>query len=376
MKRPMHGHRPPAIEMRRSVAEVPPASAPAPSSAIEIRRGIADDDAERDAYVLAHARGTFFHRAGWRRVVEFVLGHEPSDWVARSNGALVGVLPLMRAPSLTTHRALISMPYAVYGGALGDSREIELALVRAATQQAEREGASRVELRYVDDPGLELAASNLYATFIADLPASVEQVLARMPKKARAEARKAREKHGLRLTEGIWYLDDLFRLYQTNKRSLGSPGLPHKFFWHLRKEFGDEVRVHAVHQGSDPIAAVMSFVWRNELVAYYSGSADGADKSFSASNFMYMALQEWGVERGLTRFDFGRSRKDSGAFSFKEHQGFAARDLNYRFHLVGNSKLPSLNPSNPRTKPLRDLWSKLPVSVTTRLSAPLSRYLP
>ena len=32
----------------------------------------------------------------------------------------------------------------------------------------------------------------------------------------------------------------------------------------------------------------------------------GADRKLSASNFMYMALREWAVEKGFRRFDFGR----------------------------------------------------------------------
>ena len=35
-----------------------------------LRAGLASEDARRDAYVRAHARGTFFHLSGWRRVVE------------------------------------------------------------------------------------------------------------------------------------------------------------------------------------------------------------------------------------------------------------------------------------------------------------------
>jgi FemAB-related protein (PEP-CTERM system-associated) len=356
--------------------QVQPATLDARAAPLEIRPGTSADDAARDAFVRAHPRATFFHQAGWRRAVERVMGHEPCDWIAARGGSIVGVLPLMRAPRLITHGALISMPYAVYGGAVGESREVEVALVQAAIAQADRERAGRLELRCIDDPGVPLVPSGLYATFIAELPDSVEQVLAGMPKKSRAEARKAREKHGLRLTEGIWYLDDLFRLFQTNKRSLGSPGLPHAFFWALCKEFSDSVRVHAVHRESQPIAAVMSFLWRDEVLAYYSGTAADADRNFSASNFMYMALREWSVAHGFKRFDFGRSRKDSGAFSFKEHQGFTGHDLEYRFHLVRDKHLPSLNPSNPKTQGLRDTWAKLPLRLTTRLSSTFAPYLP
>jgi FemAB-related protein (PEP-CTERM system-associated) len=348
----------------------------APSQALVIRSGTPADDAARDAYVRAHPEGTFFHLSGWRRVVEATLGHEPCDFVALRGERIAGVLPLMCAPGLVTKKALISMPYAVYGGPLGDDADVVHALTRAAMAEAERLGSSRLELRCQRDLGLDLRKSELYATFIRELPQRAELVLAGMPKKSRAEARKAREKHGLVLTEGIWYLDDFVRLFHQNKRSLGSPGLPHAFFWGLRKQFGDDVRLHVVHRERRPIAAVMSFLFRGDVLAYYSGTEEGVDREVSASNFMYLALQEWAVERGFKRFDFGRSRKDSGAFSFKEHQGFTPADLHYSFHLVRARELPSLNPSNPKTRVVRETWAKLPLKLTTVLSGELARYLP
>jgi predicted N-acyltransferase len=211
---------------------------------------------------------------------------------------------------------------------------------------------------------------------VRELPSAPEKVLEQMPKKARAEARKARDKHGLRLREGTWYLDDLVRLFHRNKRALGSPALPRAFFAALAQELAPDVTVHAVHHGGAPVAAVMSFLWRDTLLAYYAGSAEGADRELSASNFMYMALQEWAVERGLRRFDFGRSRKDAGAFQFKRHQGFEPRDLPYRVQLVTDLELPSFNPSNPRTRWMQETWRRLPLWATERLSGALARYLP
>jgi FemAB-related protein (PEP-CTERM system-associated) len=346
---------------------------------LTVRASEPGDDPARDRLALACPGASFFHLSGWRRAVERVFGHESRDLVALRGEELVGVLPLMRSPGLGLARAAhISMPYGVYGGPCGDSPEIELALVRAAVARAERERVGRLELRCQEElpGGLELERSDLYATFVQELPASPGEVLGSLPKKARAEARKARQRHGLRLTEGRWYLEDLSRLFQVNKRQLGSPALPLLWFQTLLDVFGERVRVHLVQRGSLPVAAVMSFLWRDTLMAYYAGSAPDADRELSASNFMYMALREWAVEQGLRRFDFGRSRTDSGAYRFKEHQGFSARPLPYSFHLVRDRERPSFHPSNPRTQVLRDTWARLPAALTRRLSQHLSRYLP
>ena len=91
---------------------------------------------------------------------------------------------------------------------------------------------------------------------------------------------------------------------------------------------------------------------------------------------MYLALQEWAVARGFKRFDFCRSRVDSGAYEFKRHQGFEPTQLHYRFHLVRHRHTPTFTPSNPRTAVLRSLWSRLPLWAARSLSERLARYLP
>lgn len=346
------------------------------STALRVQASTPDLDNARDDFVVGHRGGTFFHRAGWRRVVEYVFGNVPRDLVALRGEEVVGVLPLMEASGLLGGKNLLSVPYGVYGGAVGETREVEELLVAEAKRLAERERVGHLELRYRDDPGLDMPSTVLYSTFLKELPDTPEGVLAGMPKKSRAEARKARNKHGLELTRGVWYLDDLYRMFFWNKHSLGSPALPRKMFQALVSEFGDQVHVHIVRQEREPMAAVMSFVDGDTLIAYYSGTRPDADRAVSASNFMYMALQEWAVREGFRVFDFGRSRADSGAFRFKVHQGFEPEPLHYRYHLVRSRHLPSFTPSNPKTRLLQAAWRKLPPWLARSASNAISSYLP
>ena len=309
-------------------------------------------------------------------MVERVHGHEPQDLYAWNGGRLVGVLPLMLCRGIIRPRVLLSMPYATYGGPLGDEPEIERQLVDRARVLSRELGVSYLELRCIEDIGLDLVTSDLYCTFRRELPERPEDVLARMPKKARAEARKAREKHGLELTPGVWYVDDLCRLFLLNKHVLGSPALPAQHFRAILEEFRGDVSVHLVRQKDVPLAAVMSFAFGDTLIAYYAGTQPWADRACSASNFMYLSLQEWAVERGFRAFDFCRSRVQSGAFEFKRHQGFEPTPLHYRYHLVRRTKLPAFTPSNPRTALLRKAWSKLPLWLVRSLSERFSHYLP
>lgn len=343
---------------------------------VVVRRSSAADRVSWDAFVEACPKATFFHLTGWAEAVCAEFGHQDRSWVALDGDRVVGVLPIICCKGLRGGRALISSAYGVYGGPVGDSREIEHELFRAAEADAVGLNAGRLELRCSEDPGLDLPKADLHATFIKDLPETPDDVLKGMPKKARADARKARKNHGLALHEGRWFVADLVRLFHNNKRSLGSPALPSSFFSRLLETFGERATVHVVKREGEPLSAVMSFLFRDQVLAYYSGTAEGVDRSYKASCFMYMALQEWAVEAGYRVFDFGRSRKNSGPFTFKTHQGFEARDLHYSFRLIKDAGLPTLNPSNPKTKILQETWKRLPLTLTTALSGRAARYLP
>jgi FemAB-related protein (PEP-CTERM system-associated) len=337
----------------------------------------AAEDGDRDRFVLAHPQGSVFHLAGWRRAVERAHGHAPFDVLVRREGRIAGVLPLMRCQGLFSAPDLVSMPYGVYGGPLGDAPGTVKELVDQAIELGREEGAGRVELRCVEDPGVDgLAPSSLYATFVRELPPDVPEVMRRMPKRARAEVRKAIEKHGLVLEEGPRFLGDLARLFGESKQRLGSPGLPEAWFAALQDELGERVVCHAAVRAGETVAATMSFVFRDTLVFYYIGTTAEANREFNATNFLTTRLQEWGVEKGLRRFDLSRSRVGSGSFSFKEHQGFVPAPLAYRYALLKSRGLPALTPSNPRTKVLQTTWAKLPGWLARGLSDRLARYLP
>lgn len=368
--------------MTSLVVEAPSAPVPVENAStslppVQVRPSTAADDAARDRFVAAHAKGTVFHLAGWRRAVERVFHHENRDLLAFRGHELVGVLPLMRCRTPFFESHLVSVPYGVYGGPVGVDRAVEHALIGEARALARRLGVGRLELRCFEDPGVaDLAPSNLYCAFLQNVPNDPKQVMAEMPKRARAEARKAIEKHGLELSEGDWYLGDLVELFGAAKQQLGSPGLPRAWFEALMEELPGKVVLHLARKGDQRLAATMSFVSNGVFSFYYIGNTPEANREYSATNFLTVRLQEWCAVRGIPLFDLGRSRVDTGPYQFKKNQGFEPTPLAYRYDLVRAKELPSFNPSNPKTAKLRETWAKLPPSVARLLSPRLMRYLP
>src|SRR5262249_59360503 len=79
------------------------------------------ETAEWDAFVRASGEGSPFHLIAWKRAVERTFGLRAHYLMAREQERLVGVLPLFEARELFGRRALISVPYAVYGGGCATS---------------------------------------------------------------------------------------------------------------------------------------------------------------------------------------------------------------------------------------------------------------
>ena len=120
----------------------------------------------------------------------------------------------------------------------------------------------------------------------------------------------------------------------------------------------------------------MSFCFKDTVYAYYSGSLNDVNDT-GVNNWIYCAIMEWAVEQGYRRFDFGRSRADSGPAKFKKNMGFTAEPLHYEYLLLGpGAKLPDFHPSNPKLDLPRRLWSRMPMFLCNRLGARLSRYIP
>jgi len=336
--------------------------------------GRADRDA-CDRFVRAHARGSPFHLSQWLALVGEFHRHVPRHLVAEQEGEICGFLPLFAVRSPLLGRALISVPYAVYGGILADGDATVRALSNAAVEWTDRQDFDFLELRQIEPVAPDLPHSELYVTFVRDLPEDEEECLAMIPRKSRATVRQARDRHGMEFVEGPELIPDFYRLFVRNKRSLGSPVFSLRWFERILASYGDQVLVHGVRHRGQVVAGVLSFVFRDMLMPYYSGSDPDCER-LGSMNFMYWNLMRAGVRQGLKRYDFGRSRAGTGAARFKQNMGFEPTPLTYQFYLRGGREIPSVSPSNPRYERILRLWSMTPLWVVKLLGPRLMRYLP
>ena len=73
---------------------------------VELLREV--DYARWDEFVMTCPEATFFHRAGWKTVLEQAFSHRTYFFYAECEGKIVGVLPLAEVKSLLFGHSLCS----------------------------------------------------------------------------------------------------------------------------------------------------------------------------------------------------------------------------------------------------------------------------
>jgi FemAB-related protein (PEP-CTERM system-associated) len=353
-------------------AVIPKPAAAERAGTLRVRPLRVGEEAAWDAFVNHCPESTFFHRVGWKSVIERAYGHATHYLCADVDGTIEGVLPLGHIRSRLFGNALISTPFAVYGGAIGTSETVRTALENAAEDLAVHLNVDYLELRTQTRTRPSWEFTDLYVTFRKTLDPNPEANLAAIPRKQRAMVRKG-IKAGLR-SEVDGDIDRFFYAYSTSVRNLGTPIFPRKYFAILKSVFAEDCELLTVVKDGETISSVMSFYFRDEVLPYYGGGTDRA-RELKGNDFMYWELMRRACEKGVRVFDYGRSKEGTGSYSFKKNWGFSPAPLSYQYRLVKTSQMPEVNPTNPKYRMLIQMWRRLPLWAANRLGPFISRSL-
>ncbi len=325
-----------------------------------------------DAFVEGCPEATFFHRSGWKTVLERAFGHRTHYLYVEENGEIQGLLPLAQVKSWLFGHTLASLPFCVYGGIIANSTAAKTALREAACELASQLKVDALEMRNSQASGQDWPTKQLYATFRKEIDADPEVNLKAIPRKQRAVVRKGIKAGLVSETDPNW--QRLYRIYAESVRNLGTPVFSANYFKILREVFAEDCGVLMItHQGQD-IAGVMSFYFKDQVLPYYGGSITQA-RALKGNDFMYWELMRRSGEQGIRIFDYGRSKEGTGPYSFKKNWGFTPEPLSYEYFLVKSKTMPDINPLNPKYRFFVNSWKKLPLPAANLLGPLLSKSL-
>lgn len=320
------------------------------------------------AFVDATEGATPFHLPAWSRAVQDGCGQRARYLVSETDREIVGVLPLTEMRSPLFGRALVSTGFGVDGGVLGAAVE---PLAAGAWNLALRIGCPSVELRGGVAPNGWDSDDGSYLGFARDLATDDDAELLAIPRKQRAEVRRALG-FDLEIVTGNdrKLLAEHYRVYAESVRNLGTPVFPAKLFRSVASAMDADV-LTIRHEGS-AVASVLSLYLNGTVYPYWGGGTDAA-RGLRANDRMYFALMAHARARGCTRFDFGRSKTGTGAAAFKKNWGFTPESRLYAKRSSGPAR--EVNPLNPKYALMVRTWKKLPLWAATAAGPWISRGL-
>ncbi len=328
-----------------------------------------------DDFVRKSAAGSPFHLPAWNRAVAQGCNQTSHFFIAEADAKIVGVLPLTEVHSPIFGRALVSAGYAVGGGVLSTDPAIADLLVDAAVALARRLSCPTLELKGGALPEGWHHDTGTYVGFARQLASDDDAELLQIPRKQRAEVRKAL---GFELAISVGRetadRDSHYTTYATSVRNLGTPVFPRTLFEAVLDGFGDDADILTVHHHGKPVASVLSLYHDNIVMPYWGGGTSEA-RALRANELMYFKLMRHAHARGCQIFDFGRSKVGTGAAAYKKNWGFEPHPLRYA-KLALDGKTPrSINPLDPKYSLQIKLWQKLPLTVANRLGPLIARGL-
>lgn len=328
---------------------------------------------EWDAFAARHEGYTHFHKLRWRALIERVFGHECVYLSARDwDGALIGILPLVRVRSLMFGHYLVSMPFLNYGGPLGSDQAVR-ALVDESIELARQERVKLLELRSRVPLPVSVPASHRKLTVVLDLAGNPEQQFKRFDPKLRSQIRRP-QKEGVTVRFGPDQVSPFFSVFARHMRDLGTPTQSLAFFREVAEQFAKDTWFACAYLGGEPVAAGCGFRFADEFEMTWASSLRPYNRE-APNMLLYWACIERAIQDGVKRFNFGRCSPGSGTHRFKLQWGGREEAL-WWYDFAAK---PQVTTPSPESGPFRfgpRIWRKLPAALATAVGPAIVRYLP
>lgn len=333
-----------------------------------------DDAASWDAYVHAAPDASGCHLWSWGDVMRRAFGHAVVPLAAVRGTTLCGVLPVVRMESRLFGRLLVSMPFLNGGGVVADDPVAEAALIEAAVHLRTESRARSLELRHESRRCPSLAGRSHKVAMRLPLPADEQTLWDALDRKVRNQVRKAERSELTAHVGGTELLPEFYAVFARHMRDLGTPVYGRAFFEEVLEAFVDRTRVFVVRHDGRPVAASVTWRWRDTLEVPWASAL--RDASAMAPNMLlYWSMLRHAVAAGAQVFDFGRSTPDAGTFHFKRQWGAVATPLWWEY-APADAAPPDHGPGNPTFALAIAAWKRLPLAVATRLGPHIVKGIP
>jgi len=320
------------------------------------------------------SQATLAHAPEWISVIRNTYGHDPMYLSGEDDEGRVGLLPafVVRRPFFGT--AVTSMPFLGAGGPCSTSAPLADVLVEGLIGEARRVGAAVVDLRCTERLNLAVDPMEHKVNMVLSLPGDSGQLWSQLDSSVRNQIRKA-ERSGLSVEFGGGdKLDDFYAIFASRMRDLGTPVHARRFFTAMFEAFGSRARVVLVRKGCTSIGGLIALTFKETVVVPWA-SCLKQHFALCPNMLLYWETIRTACARGIQRFDFGRSTRNSGTYRFKRQWGTVETPLFWYTIPLRFRRSQALPTAGNGTSLLTDVWQRLPLAVTRHLGPHVRKYL-
>ena len=206
-----------------------------------IRRVDPTADENWDSDLTSCPGATFFHTAAWARTLKCTYNYTPVYFEVRNSGRLEALLPMMEVDSWLTGRRGVSLPFTDQCDPIGADAEIYQRLYREALSYGGARHWKFIECRGGLSLNRAATASVSYRGHRLALTADDSALFEKCSSATRRAVRKA-EQSGLSIefSRSLDAVREFYELFCRNRKRLGVPPQPFKFFSNIQRHVLEE----------------------------------------------------------------------------------------------------------------------------------------
>ncbi|MGH7645531.1 MAG: FemAB family XrtA/PEP-CTERM system-associated protein, partial [Gemmatimonadales bacterium] len=342
---------------------------------VRIIEASAGDRGRWNAFALDAPAASVFHRYEWREVIARAYGHEAHYLLAEEADRVAGVLPLVFIRSRLFGRALVSLPFADYGGIVAVSAPVTRALLERALALGREHRAEYLQLRHREPVAEVEGVPGDKLTMLLALEHDPRGIWDRLPSERRNRIRKA-DRAGLAgRVVGAEEFEPFYRVLAENMRDIGSPVHSRAFFLAVLDALGPSASVVLVEREGEAIGAALVLGFGDTVVVPWVSSLRRHFR-LNPNMVLYWTAIEHACRAGYRTLDFGRSSPGTGTFEFKRQWGAVPHPLAWSsFPLTGHG-VPTFSGEGLKERLMVECWKRLPIWVSTRLGPRLRGLIP
>jgi hypothetical protein len=302
------------------------------------------DGAEYDEFVRGHPAALVYHSSAYRDFLKELLACEEQYLVARVDGRIEGVLPLLWTSSAPLGRVYNSLPYfGSTGGILAATSAAADALATAYGELATAEAtcaATVVENPFAGPtPTLPHTHVDRRLAQFTRLPSCAarpeDELLAAVEPSARRNVRKALA-NGISVENDPSAIGRLRALHELNMGELGGPAKSGAFFDLVtrRLEPARDFDLYVARKDGAMVAGLL--VWYfNRTVEYVVPAIDPAFRSDQPLAAILFTAMTAAASRGFERWNWGGTHLGMRTlYRFKRKWAAEAREYRYLVHVA------------------------------------------